>query len=73
MKTLREMIDIVESAQQPIAETVPGITGTPKTTNSKYAKLLASIAKERQEWITEFTGLPLFFKAFPELVQFKAS
>ena len=49
MKSFREYINLIEDAQQPMAEAIPV---------SKYAKSLASIAKERQEWITDFTGLP---------------
>ena len=58
MKSFREYITLIEDAQQPVAEAIPVIKGTPKTNNSKYAKLLASIAKERQEWITNPIGLP---------------
>ena len=49
MKSFREYINLIEGAQQPIAEAV---------SVSQYAKLLAIIAKNREEWITEPIGLP---------------
>lgn len=48
MKSFREYINLIEDAQQPIAEAVPV---------SDYAQQLARIAKDREEWITEPIGL----------------
>lgn len=48
MKSFREYINLIEDAQQPIAEAVPV---------SKYAQQLVRIAKDREEWITEPIGI----------------
>lgn len=55
MRTLREMIDIVESAQQPIAEAIPVIKATPTVAATNlsnplaltYAKAINKIVQKR--------------------------
>ena len=49
MKSFREYINLIEDAQQSIAEAVPV---------SKYAQQLALVAKDREKWITNPIGLP---------------